>query len=617
MRIGIAFRSRNNGYLLAAILSLLVLCQISGCGAPSNHKLWGSAAVKSYYALHTDTLLEELDDLASTTDSAASWSQLQEGFARCRFRYKRIEPLAEYYFGGLIQRINGPALPDVRIEDGMVLPPQGFQVLEQLIYDGYSPSNGKEIRAAILILQKDLRFMKEQMAFNSILAPHAQEIVNHQFIRIGVLGIMGFDAPLSGLALKEAIQSLYSIEEIVEAYEGECGPPLRRRLLAAAIAILENAVDRDRFDRLSFLRDYLMPLSESYASLSGYNAEEDTLMLKPFSGTLSDLLQGKGFQPDYYSGYAVAASNPSKVALGERLFNDAQLSRSGTVSCASCHKPALYFSDGLSKAAEFVHGGSLPRNTPTLYYAGLQSRQFYDLRSASLEDQVEAVLKSPGEFDGRSEDVAGKLVADSSYKALLRASFPATSEGLNGYAIRNALAAYVRSLNPFASPFDRYLRGDDDALSQEQKNGFNLFSGKAKCASCHFVPLFNGNVPPWFKQSESEIIGVPSNAVWTHAGIDADPGRFTIHRFEELRFSFKTPGLRNVAKTPPYMHNGVYRTLDEVLTFYQKGGGVGIGIALSLQTLPSDTLALDAGEKQAIIRFLEALTDHPAEATKQ
>ena len=123
-------------------------------------------------------------------------------------------------------------------------------------------------------------------------------------------------------------------------------------------------------------------------------------MLRPFNGTLSALMKGTGFNSDYYSGFSAARSSEAKIALGRKLFSDSRLSGSVKMSCASCHKAGLFFTDGRAKAEDFVHGGTLPRNTPSLYYAALQSHQFYDLRAVSLEDQADVVMNSHSEFNG-------------------------------------------------------------------------------------------------------------------------------------------------------------------------------------------------------------------------
>jgi len=181
----------------------------------------------------------------------------------------------------------------------------------------------------------------------------------------------------------------------------------------------------------------------------------------------------------------------------------------------------------------------------------------------------------------------------------------------------NALGSYVRSLVFLNSRFDQYMRGNKAALTAEEVNGFNLFMGKAKCGTCHYMPLFNGNFPPRFVKTDAEVIGVPATAQALLRGrprgggkgavIDADPGRFAIVPAESFRHAFKTPTVRNAARTGPYMHNGVFSTLEEVMDFYNKGGGAGLGIKIPNQTLPFDKLDLNENERREIIAFIRSL----------
>jgi cytochrome c peroxidase len=161
---------------------------------------------------------------------------------------------------------------------------------------------------------------------------------------------------------------------------------------------------------------------------------------------------------------------------------------------------------------------------------------------------------------------------------------------------------------PFNAKIDQYFKGKG-SLNASEQNGFNLFAGKAKCATCHFIPVYNGTIPPWFNNTESEVIGVPSSIKWAKAVVDGDVGRYTINQLEQLKYAFKTPTVRNVEKTGPYMHNGVYNTLEEVIKFYELGGGNGIGMNLEYQTLPFDNLQLTSKEKVDLISFMLALTD--------
>ncbi len=133
--------------------------------------------------------------------------------------------------------------------------------------------------------------------------------------------------------------------------------------------------------------------------------------------------------------------------------------------------------------------------------------------------------------------------------------------------------------------------------------------GKAKCGSCHFAPLFNGTQSPLFSKSEAEVLGVPAQADTANAVLDEDPGRFILNPYPQYRYAFKTTTLRNVAKTAPYMHNGVYKSLEEVMDFYNRGGGAGIGIELDNQTLSPEPLNLSKKEIREIIAFLKTLND--------
>ena len=151
------------------------------------------------------------------------------------------------------------------------------------------------------------------------------------------------------------------------------------------------------------------------------------------------------------------------------------------------------------------------------------------------------------------------------------------------------------------------MRGDTSAMTKNEVNGMNLFMGKAKCATCHFMPLFNGTVPPNFAKTEHEVVGTPMDAEGTR--LSNDEGRYKYNMMPQLRNAYKTPGLRNVAETGPYMHNGVYKTLEEVVDFYNKGGGKGLGLPVENQTLPFDKLNLTDKEMKDLVAFMKTLSD--------
>ncbi len=231
------------------------------------------------------------------------------------------------------------------------------------------------------------------------------------------------------------------------------------------------------------------------------------------------------------------------------------------------------------------------------------------MRSQTLENQSLDVVHNVNEMHGSLDSAARKLQVSSDYVKRFRRAFPQSDGRISPVQIQNALSAYERSLVRLDARFDRYMRGEKAAMSLEEINGFNLFMGKAKCGICHFMPLFNGTIPPGFTKTESEVIGVPIHP--KSRQIDPDLGRYALTKLPSLKYAFKTPTVRNSTATMPYMHNGVFQNLDEVIDFYDSGGGYGLGIELANQTLPTDRLNLSKTEKNALLAFLKTLTDLP------
>ncbi len=590
--------------LLGCITGSILLCQyfFSGCNAKKQVPA-GEEKLKQWFYAKSDSLLYKLQSLDSAVNNKAALPLLQQYFKESRLLFKKTEAITEYYFQGLTKRINGPVLPDVKTEDGQVWPPHGFQVIEQFIFAELGDSLRKPLSDEIKLLQNDLKFCRSNMEQMRILPSHFNELTQQEMVRIAALGITGFDSPVAFYSLTETTAAIEGLTGMAAAFHPADQAKLNS-IAQDAIRYLHSNNDFNAFNRMDFLLQNMVPLGNALLAL-------DTVVKKnggAFSGSFENWLKGEGFNADYYSPYAAAAANPAKVTLGKKLFFDTRLSATGKISCGTCHKPEYYFTDGKTRADNFVHGGSLQRNTPTLYYAALQSHQFYDLRSVSLEDQAHDVMKSSNEFNLQAQQAASLLNTDTVYKKLFATAFSKT-DSISAFEVRNAIAAYIRSLQPFASRFDDYIKGNKQALNTEEIKGFNLFVGKAKCGTCHFMPLFNGNIPPWYVRSESEIIGVPAKIQWGNARIDPDSGRYKINRLPELMFAFKTPTVRNVEQTAPYMHNGVFTNLDDVVEFYHKGGGVGIGIELQFQSLPFDSLQLDMQEKKQIVAFMRALTD--------
>ena len=282
---------------------------------------------------------------------------------------------------------------------------------------------------------------------------------------------------------------------------------------------------------------------------------------------------------------------PEKIALGKLLFFDTRLSGPNTVACATCHQSSKGMSDGLARPIGVK--GELPRNAMTLWNAAYMRTVHFDGSRASLEDQVDKAI--PGFAMGQPYPALfEELGAIPEYKDRFARVFP---DGITEVNVAKAVAAFERSLLSYRSPYDRYRAGDKHALSAEQKEGLELFfSDRTACSSCHAAPLFTDNA--WHN------LGVPQ------VGPKAvDNGRADVSKNPADTGAFKTSMLRNIELTGPYMHDGVFNSLDQVIAFYVAGGGPG-GPTKSPLIKP---LNLSDKEQKALVAFLRSLTDPAAE----
>jgi len=380
-------------------------------------------------------------------------------------------------------------------------------------------------------------------------------------------------------------------------------------LLNSAKDYLKHNTDFNAFNRMQFIAAYLNPVTQiigEYKQAKGFEENKSPMYYSTIKKNNTLFATGVFDVNKYLDDNTTSAD---KIRLGQKLFFDKQLSRDNKRSCATCHQPGKAFTDGLPTSLAIDGHTSLPRNAPTLWNAALQRNLFLDNRSFSLEDQVMQVLNNADEMHGSAQKAAEKIVAQKEYYLLYSKAFPGADKSGADRNICNAIACYERTLVALNSKFDKQMRGKA-VLNKNEVNGFNLFMGKAKCATCHFMPLFSGAKPPRYYYNESEVIAVPAKSrPGNNPRLDKDEGRFLITGLPVHKCAFKTPTLRNIALTAPYMHNGVFKTLDEVIEFYNNGGGNGLKIAPGNQTLPFGKLGLTRSEKRDVLEFLKTLTD--------
>jgi cytochrome c peroxidase len=275
----------------------------------------------------------------------------------------------------------------------------------------------------------------------------------------------------------------------------------------------------------------------------------------------------------------------ARVKLGRRLFFDPILSADATVACASCHQPDHGFSSGESKPVG-IRGQKIARRAPTLLNRAYGSSFFWDGRASSLEEQALRPIEDPTEMGSSVADVVKRLKADKDYKIQFEAAF---DDGISAENLAKAIASFERVLLRGDSRVDRFRRkGEHDAVTAQERHGLWLYESKARCWRCHsganFTDeSFHNTGVSWGKEP-------------------ADWGRFAVTKKDADKGKFKTPTLRGVLLTAPYMHNGTLKSLDDVVEFYNQGGGKNPNLDAALEPLE-----LSEEERRDLVAFLKAL----------
>ena len=282
---------------------------------------------------------------------------------------------------------------------------------------------------------------------------------------------------------------------------------------------------------------------------------------------------------------------PERIALGKALFFDPRLSDTNQMSCATCHNPSLSWTDALPVAIGRKNQ-PMTRATPTILNTAYMRKLFWDGRAHSLEQQAVGPIKSAIEMNQSIEMLVTELKEIRGYIDLFEKAYP--GEGITEVTIGKALATFERTIiSAFKAPFDRWLAGDEKAMSQSAKNGFKLFDGKARCSVCHSGPNFT--------DGSFHNIGLNNGN---------DIGRYEFVKVEVLKGAFKTPTLRNVTRTAPYMHNGELESMEDVINHYVDGAKDKPNLSPEMKPVK-----LSSKEKADLIEFLNALSEEEVPVT--
>ncbi|MFQ3180783.1 MAG: cytochrome c peroxidase [Polaribacter sp.] len=594
----------NNLFMKAkAYTFCMCLLLLSTLGCEKEEKITTISStnkkIKTFYT-------SELNSCITLLDSISILKKIEDNislYIKARKHFKKIEPILASIDKNNYKSLNAPNILQVQEEDLTdikIRNPFGFQVIEELLHE--SKIDTLQLQRTLLITSSRLKLIKKN-AFINLKDYHIIWLVRDQIIRIATTGITGFDSPVLGTSLLESQYTYKTLITLIDFFQDKF---TSKEVYATLIASFQNAIkvldhDFDSFDRYTFIKEH----TDKQLKLL-IETQEDWKVTFPFEMAISNnataLFSPNAINVFYFTDHKSDTTHlKQKELFGKELFNDKTLSKNYTMACASCHIKDLAFTDGKK-----TFNSRQVRNSPTLTYAAYQQSFFMDARTGSLEGQIVGVADNHNEFNLPMDSIVNRVKKNPKYKLLLASLYGSKKLDFN---IRHAIASYIRKLSPFNSKFDNNINKKENTLTNQEKKGFNLFMGKAVCATCHFPPVFNGTVPPNFMDTELELIGVPEKNDTINAVISTDPGRYNIFHTKERKGFFKTPTVRNIAKTAPYMHNGVYKNLEAVLDFYNRGGGKGIGIYEDYQTLPFDELNLTKEEQNMIIAFMKTLTD--------
>lgn len=438
-------------------------------------------------------------------------------------------------------------------------------------------------------------------------------------LNLAAIYTTGFECPDTKQIIPELRQMMSDVNEIYNEYNisfpSTSLPSDYLSLYQNAIDFVrKESVDYTTFDHFTFIKDYVNPLFRLNQELiRKYHVSSKSMLDYSLNKTANSIFDKTLYNGQNSKGIFLRVKDSSVLAeidhLGKLLFFDPILSGNNSRSCASCHKPNEYYTDNINRTSlQFNHTGSLPRNTPSLINAPYNHLIMLDGKHISLQNQVVDVITNKNEMGADEKEILKKVLSckeyNTAFKKLLK--YTPQEDEVTIEHLCSVITMYYGKFSKSYAPFDEAMNGNmiPDASVRE---GFNLFMGKAQCGTCHFVPQFNGVKPPYVG-SEFEVLGVPEDTAFKK--LSPDKGRYNINPAYETANAFRTGTVRNAEHTAPYMHNGVFKTLNQVIDFYNDGGGAGRGLKVDNQTLSSDSLHLSQLEKTKLILFIKSLNEN-------
>ncbi len=567
------------------------------------------------------TLLGKIN--AATTFTDAEKETIKTAIHEARIKLKAIDIWLRYLEPTNYKKINGP-LP-VEWENEV------FEKFERpykrtgaglTLAEMYLDENDIRKDSLAFLISKSLdsmRIYREDSITSQLSKPDHFFFCNRLYLlNLAAIYTTGFDCPDAVRILPELRSMMKAVRSVYAAYNRSFpSAPLTPEYLVfydkTSAWVNAAPTDFEQFDHFTFIKDYVNPLfALNQKMIEQYGVISSSFNDYSLNNTPRSVFDKSLYNAQNTKGVYSLVDDPATLAevraVGKQLFYDPIVSGNNARSCASCHKPKEYFTDTtVATALNFDRKTRLPRNTPTLINVVYQHLIMLDGKHTTLHAQALDVMTNATEMSGTDNEILEKILSCKEYKnafkKLLKAT-PAEKE-INMQHVISAITFYYGSFSNYYSPFDEAMN-HNKPLGRDARNGFNIFMSKGKCATCHFVPQFNG-VPPPYVGSEFEVIGTPADTGFTRPS--EDKGRYMVNPAFETNGAFRTGTVRNAAHTKPYMHNGIFTTLDQLIDFYDAGGGAGRRLNVSNQTLPADSLRLTPVEKKELIAFIHSLSE--------
>lgn len=451
-------------------------------------------------------------------------------------------------------------------------------------------------------------------------SPNHFFLCNRLFIlNLAAIYTTGFECPDTSSVIPELQSMLRDVYTTYLSFNASFQKmPLNESYLATFKKMMEFVNNQPSayslFDHFTFIKKYVNPLfAMNQELIRQYHVSSKSYVDYSLTKTSTSIFSKTLYNGQNAKGIFLRVMDETVLSeidrIGKLLFYDPILSGNNKRSCISCHQSENFFTDTTKQTAvQFNQVDKLERNSPSLINAPYNHLLMLDGKHISMKDQALAVITNPKEMCAEEKEVLKKVLSCKEYKNALKdlLKYTPQEKEITLEHVTSALTFYYSKFSKYYAPFDEAMNSDK-TLDPEATRGFNVFMSKAQCATCHFVPQFNGVKPPYVS-SEFEVLGVPEDSAFKQ--ISDDKGRYEINAATETIHAFRTGTVRNADKTKPYMHNGVFTDLNQVIDFYDAGGGSGRGLKVDNQTLSADSLHLTQTEKKELIQFIKSLTEN-------